>query len=101
MTIFVKMINGKTISIKCEKKQKAATTSDEVERRSLIPRGMTYLVHHGKVMNEKKTIEENNIEAEATLEMSLRLLGEMEMNEQMDTHETEEDREKKRKTRCT
>ena len=48
-------------------------------------------------MSEKKTIEENDIEAEATLEMSLRLLGGMKMNEQMDTHQTEEDREKKRK----
>ena len=37
--------------------------------------------------------QEHNIEAEATIEMSLRLL----MNEQMDTHETEDDREKKRK----
>ena len=46
---------------------------------------------------KRKTIEENISEAEATLEMSLRLLGGMEMNEQMDTHETEEDREKKRK----
>ena len=58
---------------------------------------MTYLLHKGKVMSEKKTIKENNIEAEATLEMSLRLLGGMKKNEQMDTHETEEDREKKRK----
>ena len=48
-------------------------------------------------MNEKKTIEENNIGAEATLEVSLRLVGGMEKNEQMDTQETEEDREKKRK----
>ena len=97
MMIYVKMINGKTICIKCEGKQIAAIISDEVERRSLIPRDMTYLVHQGKVMIEKKTIEENNIEAETTLEMSLRLLGGMEKNEQMDTHETEEDREKKRK----
>ena len=97
MTIYVKMINGKTISIKCEGKQTATVISDEVERRSLIPRDMTYLVHKGKVMSEKKTIEEHNIEAEATLEMSLRLLGGMEMNEQMDTHETGEDREKIRK----
>ena len=49
------------------------------------------------MMSEKKTIKENNIEAEATIEMPLRSLGEMEKNEQMDTHETEEDREKKRK----
>ena len=45
-------------------------------------------------MIEKKTIKENNIEAEATIEMSLRLLGVMEQDEQMDTHETEEDRKK-------
>ena len=48
MTVYVKTINGKTVSIKCDKKQKAATISHEVERRSLIPRGMTCLVHHGK-----------------------------------------------------
>ena len=97
MTIYVKTINGKTISVKCEGKMTAAIISDEVERRSSIPRDMTYLVHKGKVMSEKKTIKENNIEAEATIEMSLRLLGGMEKNEQMDTHETEEESEKKRK----
>ena len=42
-------------------------------------------------------MKENNIEAEATIEVSLRLLGGMEVNEQTDTHETEEDSEKKRK----
>ena len=41
-------------------------------------RGITYLVHQGKVLNDKKTIEENNIGAEVTIEMSLRLLGGME-----------------------
>ena len=96
MTIYVKTISGKTISIKCEGKLTAAVISEEVERRLLIPRDTMYLVHKGKVMSEKKTIKENSIEAEATLEMSLRLLGGMEKNEQMDTHETEEDREKKR-----
>ena len=75
----------------------AAVISDEVERRSSIPRDMAYLVHKGKMVSEKKTMKENDIEAEATIEMSLRLLGGMEVNEQMDTHETEEDREKKRK----
>ena len=55
MTIHVKAINGKTISIKCEGKMTAAVISDEVETRSSIPRDMTYLVHKGKVMSEKKT----------------------------------------------
>ena len=56
---------------------------------------MTYLVHHGKVLNEKRTIEENNIGTELTIEMSLRLLGGMEKGESMDTLESEEDRDKK------
>ena len=97
MTVYVKMIYEKTISIKCDRNMTAAVISDEVERRSSIPRDMIRLVHKGKMLSEKKTMKENNIEAEATIEMSLRLLGGMEMNEQMDTHETEEDREKKRK----
>ena len=91
------MIYEKTISIKCHRNIAAAVISDEVDRRSSIPRDMIRLVHKGKMLSEKKTMKENNIEAEATIEMSLRLLGGMEMNEQMDTHETEEDREKKRK----
>ena len=42
-------------------------------------------------------MKENNIKAKETIEMSLRLLGGMEANEQMDTHETEEDSRKKKK----
>ena len=101
MTVYMKTINGKTISIKCNKKQKAATFSDEVERRSSTPRGMTYLVHQAKVMNEKRTIEENNIGAETAIEMSRRLLGGMVESDMKDTSETEEEREKKRKVEET
>ena len=39
---------------------------------------MTHLVHQGKMLNDKNTIEEHNIGAEATIEMSLRTLGGME-----------------------
>ena len=45
MMIYVKMIFGKTISIKCEGKQTAAVISDEVERRSLIPGGVCFKVY--------------------------------------------------------
>ena len=93
MTVYVKTINGKTSSTKCDKKLEAATISEEVERRSSIPRGMTYLVHQGKVMHEKKTKEENNIGAETMIEMSLRLLGGMDESDMKDTSETEEERE--------
>ena len=54
MKVYVKMINGKTISIKYHRNMTAAVISDEVERRSLIPRDMIRLVHKGKMMSEKK-----------------------------------------------
>ena len=73
--IYVKMINGKTISTRHHRNMTAAVILDEVERRSLIPRDMIRLVHKGKMISEKKTMKENNIEAKATIEMSLRLLG--------------------------
>ena len=97
MTIYVKTVNGKIISIRYEGMMTTSVISEEVERISSIPRDMTYLVDRGKLMSENKTIKENYIGTEVTLEMSLRLLGGMEKNEQMDTHETAEDREKKRK----
>ena len=48
------------------------------EMRTAILRGFTCLTHQGKVLNDKKTTEESNIEAETVIEMSLRLLGGME-----------------------
>ena len=97
LTIYVRTSSGKTICIKCAKKQKATSILDEVERRSAILRGMTYLVRHGEVLNEKRTIEENNTGTETTIEMSLTLLGGTDNSESMDTLESEEDRDKKRK----
>ena len=93
--IYVKTINGKTISTRYYKNMTAAVILEEVERRTLVPRDMIRLVHKGKMISGKKSMKENNIEAKETIEMSLRLLGGMEVNEQMNTHETEEDREKK------
>ena len=89
ITIYVRTSSGKTISIKCDKKRKLVSIVDEVERRSTIPRSTTYLVHHGKVLNEKRTMEDNNIGTETTIDMSLRLLGEMEKSELMDTLESQ------------
>ena len=90
-------INGKTISTRHHRNMTAAVTLEEVERRTLVPRDMIRLVHKGKMISEKKSMKENNIKAKETIEKSLRLLGGMELNDQMDTLETEEDREKKRK----
>ena len=90
MTVYAKMICEKTISIKYDRNWTAAVILDEVERRSSITRDVIRLVYKGKMLSEKKTMKEHNIEAEATIEMSLRLLGGVEMHERMDTRETEE-----------
>ena len=97
LKIYVKTINKKTISIYYRDSMKAAVILEEVERRTEIPKDMTRLTHKGKDINEKKSMKENNIYTNETIEMSMRLLGGMEANEQMDTRETDEDREKKRK----
>ena len=64
--------------------------------RTAIPREITHLTHQGKMLKNNKKIEENNIEAESTIEMSLRVLGGMDENEMKDSSETEEEREKKK-----
>ena len=78
MTVCVKTISGKTIRIKDDKKQREDTISEKIEIRTAIPRGVTYLIHQGQMLNDNKTIEESNIEAETTIEMCVRLLEGME-----------------------
>ena len=91
----MKTINGKTISTKYYRNMTAVVILEEVERRTLVPRDMIRLVHKGKMISGKKSMKENNIEAKETIEMSLRLLGGMEVSEQMDTRNGRRQREKK------
>ena len=95
LTVYVKTINKKTISICYYDSMKAAVMWEEVERRTTIPRDMTRLTHKGKSINGKKSMKDNNIKANETIEMSLRLLGGMEVNEQMDTRNRGRQRKEK------
>ena len=54
-------------------------------KKDIDPKRPTVLGEQGKVLKDKKTIEENNIEAGATIEMSLRVMGGMEKEELMET----------------
>ena len=55
MTAYVRTINGKTISIKCDRQQKAVLRLLEIaERKTSIARGMMYLVNQGTVSNDWK-----------------------------------------------
>ena len=53
-------------------------------------------MNQGRVLNDKKTIEESSIEPGATIEMSLRIMGGMEEEELMETSETQEDIKKRK-----
>ena len=50
MGVYVRTVNGKTISSKCDR-QKAARL---LERKTSIPRGMMHLVNQGKVLNDNR-----------------------------------------------
>ena len=97
--IYVKTINGKTISTRYYKNMTAAVILEEVERRTMVPRDMIRLVHKGKMISGKKSMKENNIEAKETIEMTLRLLGGMDVSEQMDTRNGRRKRKKGRWTK--
>ena len=95
MTIYVRIISGKTLSIKCDRRQTIARILDDVERKTTIQQHVFYLANQGKALSDKKTIEESNIEAGTTIEMSMRLQGGMKKDETMAPVETEEDWKKK------
>ena len=89
MTVCVKTIRGKTTSVKCERRQNTTRIMEIVERKTSIPRGQLFVATQGKVLKDKKTIEESSIEAGATIEMSLRTMGGVEKEELMETSETD------------
>ena len=72
-TVYVRMKSGKTISIKCDKRQFVTRVKDEIERKTKIPAALQHFSNQGKKLSEKKTIQENNIMNEANLEMTVGL----------------------------
>ena len=97
MTVYVRTISGKTISIKCDKRQGITRIKDEIERRTKIPKALQHLVNQGTTVSERKTIEGSNIKNETTLEMTLRLQSGMKEDEMMTSAESAEDRKLRRK----
>ena len=91
MTVYVRTISGKTISIKCDKRQGITRIKDEIERKTKIPKAVQHLVSQGKSLSGKKTIEESNTS------MTLRLQGGTKEDEMMTSARTSEDRNMRRK----
>ena len=83
MTVYVRRISGKTISIRCNWRQIINRIKYEIERKTKIPKAFQHLSNQGKTLSERKTIQENYIMNEATLEMTLGLQGGMKEDEMM------------------
>ena len=83
MTVYVRTISGKTISIRCDKRQSITRSRDEIERKTKIPKALQHFSKQGKTPTERKTIQEHNIMNETTLEMTLGLQGGMKEDEMM------------------
>ena len=56
MTVYVRTINGETISLR----QSITRTNDEIDRKTKIPKALQHLSNHGKILNERKSTQENN-----------------------------------------
>ena len=48
MTVYVRPNSGKTISIKCDKRQNVTRIKDEIERKTKIPTALQHLSNQGK-----------------------------------------------------
>ena len=67
MTVYVRTINGKTTSIRCNRSQNITRIKDEVDRNTKMPKALQHLSNQGKALSERKNIQENNIINEMTL----------------------------------
>ena len=73
MTVHVRTFNGKTISIKCGRRQEAKKIKAEVERKTKSPKEQQHLVCQGIALKEGTTIRDCNIKQYTTIEMILKI----------------------------
>ena len=89
VSVYARTVSGKTINVK-RQKTKCNSNKRSSGKKDIDPKRL------GKVLNDKKTKEESIIEAGATIETSLRIMGGMEKEELMETSETEEEIKKRK-----
>ncbi|OAG12331.1 ubiquitin-like protein [Paraphaeosphaeria sporulosa] len=75
MQIFVKTVNGKTITVTCHPFDLIAEVKLDVERKEGIPRDQQRLIWAGKQLEDDHSLESYGILEESTLNQMLRLRG--------------------------